>query len=525
MSLRKRCLIFWLCLQIPLYAGTNAVVTTGPAPLTFEELITAAVVDPPPPELQQKMDALFNTPFISNMAAVETSTASVADNRILHIAEWNIYRTPHDEDAKLALANAPAFLEKASNNPQLNDKKLNALREQLRVLQQADIMILNEIDSGVDREHYHNVPEELAAALHMNYAFAVEFLELNRIYMGMKMDGVDASHARQQSNFGLDPNRYLGLEGTALLSRYPIQSARIIHLPDAYDWYHDEIRVHSDLEKARRWTAERLFHQRLLRQVRRGGRLALIAELNVPGVPGGVLTVVCPHLEDYCGPKGRLREMDYLLTQIRKLKGPVVMAGDLNTLGHNARPLTSRRFLRHSVLNYQVWLREAFYFFVPVPPTGEILRVANHIKNLGDPTATSVPVIMSNPERQLFGDARSFQFEDGGMLDFSGDRRLSYKHRGGTLADSAERRRKGFTPSFSFGKHFGGLFGEYKLDWIFVKNNKGQPAESLTAAFGRTLTLVNKAVAPRISPHAPTTLEVRFDSVSSGQRAATNPMQ
>jgi endonuclease/exonuclease/phosphatase family metal-dependent hydrolase len=525
MSLRKRCLIFWLCLQIPLYAGTNAVVTTGPAPLTFEELITAAVVDPPPPELQQKMDALFNTPFISNMAAVETSTASVADNRILHIAEWNIYRTPHDEDAKLALANAPAFLEKASNNPQLNDKKLNALREQLRVLQQADIMILNEIDSGVDREHYHNVPEELAAALHMNYAFAVEFLELNRIYMGMKMDGVDASHARQQSNFGLDPNRYLGLEGTALLSRYPIQSARIIHLPDAYDWYHDEIRVHSDLEKARRWTAERLFHQRLLRQVRRGGRLALIAELNVPGVPGGVLTVVCPHLEDYCGPKGRRREMDYLLTQIRKLKGPVVMAGDLNTLGHNARPLTSRRFLRHSVLNYQVWLREAFYFFVPVPPTGEILRVANHIKNLGDPTATSVPVIMSNPERQLFGDARSFQFEDGGMLDFSGDRRLSYKHRGGTLADSAERRRKGFTPSFSFGKHFGGLFGEYKLDWIFVKNNKGQPAESLTAAFGRTLTLVNKAVAPRISPHAPTTLEVRFDSVSSGQRAATNPMQ
>ena len=518
MSLRKRYVILYLCLQLPLYPETRRIVTTGPPRLSFQELITAAVVDPPPPELQQKMDALFNTPFISNVAAVESSTAGLADSRTLHIAEWNIYRTPHEEDAKLALANAPAFLEKASKNPQLNDKKLNALREQLRVLQQADIVILNEIDNGVDREHYHNVPEELAAALHMNYAFAVEFLELNRIYTGMKrIDAVDAIHAGQENNFGLDPKRYLGLEGTALLSRYPIQSARVIHLPDTYDWYHDEIRAHSDLEKARVWTAERLFHQRLLRQVRRGGRLTLIAELKVPGVPGGVLTVVCPHLEDYCGPKGRRREMDYLLTQIRSLKGPIVMGGDLNTLGHNARPLTAGRVLRHSVLSYRVWLREAFYFFVPVPPTGEILRVANHIKNLGDPTAKSVPVILSNPERQLFADARSFQFEDGGKLDFSGDRRLSYKRRGRTLADSAERRWKGFTPSFSFGKHFGGLFGEYKLDWIFVKNNKSQAAESLTPAFGRTLTLVNKAVVPRISPHSPTELDVRLDSTTFAQ--------
>ena len=68
-------------------------------------------------------------------------------------------------------------------------RSVSALKEQLSVLGQADIVILNEIDDGVDRENYHNVPRDLATALHMNYAFAVEFLELNRIYMGVKNTG------------------------------------------------------------------------------------------------------------------------------------------------------------------------------------------------------------------------------------------------------------------------------------------------------------------------------------------------
>jgi len=204
-------------------------VVSGPPTLTFQELITAADLDLVPPALQKEMETLFNTPFISN--SVESSGATV-NERGFHIAEWNIYRTPQDSDAELALMNAPAFAEKASDNPEFRAKKLTALKEQLRMLRQADIVVLNEIDDGVDREHYHNVPRNLAEALHMNYAFAVEFLELNRIYMGLKnMDEPDKVHAGRANNFGLDPDRYLGLEGTALLSRFPIRSARIIHLP------------------------------------------------------------------------------------------------------------------------------------------------------------------------------------------------------------------------------------------------------------------------------------------------------
>lgn len=358
----------------------------------------------------------------------------------------------------------------------------------------------------------------------MNYAFAVEFLELNRIYMGLKnMDAPDKVHAGRANDFGLDADRYLGLEGTALLSRFPIRSARIIHLPDAYDWYHDEIRALSDLEKARRWTAERIFNERIRRQVRRGGRLALIVELSVPGAPGGSVTIVCPHLEDYCSSRGRRRQIDSLLSQIRDLEGAVVIAGDLNTLGHNGRPLTINSIFRRWLLNGRFWLRQLTYFLLPVPGVGEIFQAANYFKNLHDPTAFSVPVFLSNPERHLFTDARSFQFEDGGKLDFSGDPARSYRHHGRTLADSSQRQWKGFTPTFSFEKTYGGLVGRFKLDWMFVKRASDRSGESLVPSFGRTLNLVNGAVAPRISPHSPTELEVRFDSASSLLQRSPTP--
>jgi endonuclease/exonuclease/phosphatase family metal-dependent hydrolase len=523
MTLNKSCVVLFLCLQIRAYSQTSDVESTGPPTLTFQELITAAEVDPPPPELQRKMDTLFNTPFINNSGTSNDSPENGRDDRVLRVAEWNIYRTTQDADVKLAFANDPAFFEKASKNPRLSEVQRTALKEQIRTLTQTDVVILNEVDDGVARQHYHNVPQELATVLHMNYAFAVEFLELNRIYMGAKkMDVANPAGTGGQNNFGLDPTRYLGLEGTALLSRYPIQSARIVHLPEVYDWYHAEIRALSDLEKVRRWTAQRVFEERVKRQVRRGGRLALIVELKVPNAPGGVLTVVCPHLEDNCSPKARRRQMDYLLTQIRDLKGPVLVGGDLNTLGHDGRPLTAQSILHRWLLNYRFWLKEVGYFFLPVPGAGEVFRVANYVKNLYDPTALSVPLILDNPERKLFTDTRAFKFEDGAKLNFAGYPRLSYKHHGHTLADSSQRQWKGFTPSFTFEKTYGGLAGEFKLDWMFVKHNADQPSYSLTPSFGRTLTLVNNATVPRISPHSPTELEMTFDFAASTQHGSNN---
>lgn len=58
--------------------------------------------------------------------------------------------------------------------------------------------------------------------------------------------------------------------------------ARVIRLSSEYDWYHDEIKALTDLQKVQKRSAKRLFDESVRRQVRRGGRLALVVDLEVP---------------------------------------------------------------------------------------------------------------------------------------------------------------------------------------------------------------------------------------------------
>ena len=129
-----------------------------------------------------------------------------------------------------------------------------------------------------------------------------------------------------------DPERFRGLHGNAVLTRFPIVSARIARLPECYDWYGEEVRSIATLENGKRWTAQKVFSERIRRQVRRGGRMALIIELEVPGVPEG-FTVVSTHLEDRAKPPCRGQQMAYVVQQIREVRGPLVIGGDLNTSG------------------------------------------------------------------------------------------------------------------------------------------------------------------------------------------------
>jgi hypothetical protein len=174
--------------------------------------------------------------------------------------------------------------------------------KELQFVRSADVLILDEVDDGMNRTKYRNVARALARALQFNYVYGVEFVELNGVYMAeKKLDQVPGEiKAHSDPAFALDPARYRGLEGTAILSRYPIVDARLIRLPECYDWYHGEIKEISGLEHARRWSAMKVFEELIRRQVRRGGRMALVADLAVPEAPGGHMTVVAPHLENYC---------------------------------------------------------------------------------------------------------------------------------------------------------------------------------------------------------------------------------
>lgn len=490
----------------------------SPPTLSFHDLVTLASVDPPPAELQSRLTTLLSEPFISNEAAFEgakpIAPRTPGIGRVLRIAEWNINRLDKGS-MLLALGDLDGFETAARRNRKLHRRSLRAALDQVRDLQGADVLVLDEIDDGVGRSGYRNVPRDIARLLHMNYVYGTEFVELNPLYLGVnKMDILDLPRQRREAEtFGVDPRRYLGLEGTAILSRYPILSARIVHLPQEYDWYHSEIGAISDFEKAEKWSAKKIFGERLARQVRRGGRIMLVVRLAVPGVPSGKLTVFGPHLEDYTTPKGRREQMDFILNQMQRISGPVVMVGDLNTLGHDGTPITFRRTLRKYLTDYRFWARQIVYFVQPVPGLTYAISAANYLKNYHDPTALDIPLFASNHSERLFSDLQQFRFDDGGRFDWQGRKGDSFRHKGRTLSDANERMAKGFAPTFSFRRTYHGLIGEYKIDWIFVKQpgraaNDPKEDRLLRSIQGRTLRELNKATAERISDHSPITAEI-----------------
>jgi hypothetical protein len=91
------------------------------------------------------------------------------------------------------------------------------------------------------------------------------------------------------------------------------------------------------------------------------------------------------------------------------------------------------------------------------------------MRNKNDPTGFDVPVVSRKKEAKLFDESNKFRFEDDHVFDFRGESERSADDRGGTLSDSNQRSGKGFRYTFALAKTYGGLFGEYKLDWFFVK--------------------------------------------------------
>jgi endonuclease/exonuclease/phosphatase family metal-dependent hydrolase len=240
--------------------------------------------------------------------------------------------------------------------------------------------------------------------------------------------------------------------------------------------------------------------------------MAIVADLEVPQSPTGLITVVCPHLEDYAKSKGREEQLRFLLREIHGISNPVILAGDFNTTGSSARPISFRRLVLQSLKDYRFWARQVLFLILPVPGLGYAFRTVNYFRNYHDPTTFNLPLLLGNQSRKLFNDIESFRFSDGGNFDFSGDRTRSYRHRGKKLADSNQRSWKGFTPTFSFQRTFKGLVGRYKIDWIFAKEPPEEPMDEKKniAAFsphlGRTLQLVNDSLQPRISDHCPLTI-------------------
>ena len=144
-----------------------------------------------------------------------------------------------------------------------------------------DVILANELDDGCVRSGGKDTTLELAKRLGMNAAFGLEFIEL--------VNGEDSK----------------GFHGNAIFSRWPIKRAKAVRLPEQYNWYFD-------------------------RQRRIGGRLAVLAELDVAGTPVGVGAI---HLENRTHGPGRRAQLSAVLAEAEAMfpDMPVILGGDLNT--------------------------------------------------------------------------------------------------------------------------------------------------------------------------------------------------
>jgi endonuclease/exonuclease/phosphatase family metal-dependent hydrolase len=493
-----------------------------PELLTFDELVQLEKTSAPEPKLAARLNQLLHTPFISNEAylsgAKPNRPSSDALGPFIRATTWNIERGIALDGIKIALTEPDQFGKYIEEKKDPKSKPLAAdvlgeVNQQLEILKPTDLFILNEVDDGVTRTNYRDVGRELAQALNMNYAYAVEFLEIDPLNLGLEKVKIDDKAAQEdiQKSFEPDKSRYLGLHGTAVLSRYPVLKATVRPLPVCYDWFLGEKKEISKLESGKRSGANLVFMERISREVRRGGRTTLIVELAVPESPTGAVTVVAPHLETKCKPECRRKQMTQILEWIRAEKNPVILAGDFNTSGSDSSPTSVSKVITNRLKDPDKWAVSAIKWSTGAPTI--LLMPVNMLRNKNDPTGFDVPLISRKKEAKLFGDLDDFHFDDGHTFDFRGEDARSAEDRGGTLSDSNQRATKGFRYTFALARTYGGLVGEYKLDWFFVKGyatdaDKQGGSYKFAPHFARTLQEMNNAPDESLSDHFPITVDL-----------------
>lgn len=492
----------------------------GPALLSFDDLVALSSQATPAGPLQGRLDALLSIPFIHNEARL-SEPATQPGRPVLRVGLWNIERGLNFELIQAALTGTDRFESLAPNQSRWNSSRREAVESQLTRLQNADVLVLDEVDWGMKRTEYRNVTQDLAAAWKMNYVYGVEFVEVDPVF-GLGTEKVELSDPAEteelQRDLEVDRTRYHGLHGTAILSRYPILNARILRLPICYDWYGEEVREAAKLEKGKRWAVRRLFGERIAREIRRGGRMALIADLAVPGAPEGRVTIVAPHLENRCAPGCRRRQMQALLQEIRPIRNPLVLAGDLNTTSRTNVPTSVRNEIMTRVTDYQFWIGQTVSWFHPMGIYQHVLAPVRYFNGYNDPTAFHLPILWNNKEKPLFGAVQRFRFDDGQAFDFRGDPERTLNLRGGKLADSNQRAWKGFVSTYAFAQDYGGFVGRFKLDWIFVKpdvHDSGLNGQFLAPRHPQTMRELNQSVPGRISDHPPLTVDLPLADVAA----------
>lgn len=167
---------------------------------------------------------------------------------------------------------------------------------------QPALCLLQEVDLHARRTKDRDVARELAQTLGYNYSFGIEFQELSQ-------DVHD------------DP----AYQGQATLSRWPILRSRVIRFQRQSGWW-----------KPHAFIPNIPFFQRRL-----GGRVALVTDLSVNGVPVVVYNL---HLESRSGGAIQHAQLNEVLADLKNYPEgtAAIIGGDLNSKYH---PTSMRHYL------------------------------------------------------------------------------------------------------------------------------------------------------------------------------------
>jgi len=493
-----------------------------PAMLTYNDLLALGTSDKTSGVLGKKLHAIMTTPFLSNEAYYQGAKPHRPKlNQLgssLRLVAWNIERGLELDSIKLLFANTEKFLQQAELHEQKAD--IAQMRQDIEVLKSADVLVLNEVDWGLKRTGYRSVVRELGDALKMNWAYGVEFIEVDPISLGTeKLEEWENEAERQRllAEIQVDRKQLRALHGTVVLSRYPILEARLKPFPTAgYDWYAGEKKSLDPLEKGMRIGAEAAFLEKISRQIRRGGRTSLIVTLDVPDLKEKRLTVAATHLESNASPKSRREQMEELLLLLGDIHNPVIIAGDLNTTRSNSSPTSIKKQIYQRLGSAEFWAMTGAKYATGVGLLFDVAKFSvNTAMNQDDPTARNIPLVGPNPEAHMFSLLEEFRFRDGFAFDFRGDEDRTINGTQGTLANSNQRDSMGFATTYEFQRAVG-IVGKMKLDWILVRAYLRDPHDDegpyrFAPHFARSMASVNYALAARLSDHNPISVDLPFE--------------
>lgn len=493
--------------------------------LTFEELRILSRNAHPRGALEVKLERFWRTPIISNEAYYRgTRPHSPQDPRLgkfLRLASWNIEKSYHAE-AAIDLMTSREKFEKMIDpaKVEIGSDAYREILSQREKFSNVDVLVLQEMDIGVKRSNYIDAARQIAQALDMNYAYGAEQLEVDPVYLGLEKIFYEDSSLDEEATdyYAVDPARYKGAFGCAVLSRYPIKFAQVFQLKNQpYDWHAGETPKIGFMERLRRHGSKTVFKNELTREIKVGGRIFFRVDLHVPELPEQTLSIINIHLEIKCQPKGREAQMEEILNYIRTLKHPVIMVGDFNSAPQDLSPTSTWRVVSRTAKSPETWVSVGTSALLPQALVVNTTRVTTKLtKNLQDPTARNIPLVSPNPVKPLFRMIEDFRFDDGGAFDFRGNSNRSINGNDGTLANSNQRDFKGFKTTFSVKRPIAGVIGKYRLDWVFVKSFLKDPKDEdgpyrFAPHFGETLEEMNTSLFVPISDHHPNVVDIPFE--------------